>query len=49
MMSQNRLKALVRELNAMMQFTPINTDDYRALLEELRKAKAAIQFPSPNP
>lgn len=29
----------------MMRFTPLNTDDYKVLLEELRKAKEAL---SPN-
>lgn len=42
-MSENRLKFLVRDLNRMMAVTPLNTEDYRVLLEELRKAKIALK------
>lgn len=42
-MSQKRLKYLVRDLNRMMAVTPLNTEDYRVLLEELRKAKEALK------
>lgn len=45
-MSQKRLKSLVRDLNRMMAVTPLNTADYRVLLEELRKAKEALRSPN---